>query len=94
MLATRQPARHAIAMPSPVAVSGVGGVQVDLAGAASGQHRVAGSDGDDPAFLHVLYIYADAEAVDAGRSDQVDGKVLLQQHESPGPHGRWHRLHG
>jgi hypothetical protein len=60
---------------------GVGGVQVDLAGAACRQHRVAGGDGDDPAVLYVLHIHADAAAVVAGRPDQVDRNVLFQQHD-------------
>ena len=57
-------------------------VQVYLAGAAGGQHRLVGGDGDDLLAVHVLHVQpiamgravADAELV---RRDQVDRDVIL-----------------
>ena len=60
---------------------GVGGVQIDLAGAAGGEHRVARGEGDDLARLDVEHIRA--EAAGAGLADlvadhQVDRDVVFE----------------
>ncbi len=53
MFPTRQPARQAIAMPSPVEVSGLRRVAVDLADAAGGEHHRAGGQRLDAPCVHV-----------------------------------------
>ena len=44
MFAMAAPARHAIATPSPVAIVGVGGVEINFAASARGQHDPIASD--------------------------------------------------
>ena len=60
---------------------GVGGVEIDLAGAAGGEHRVARGEGDDLVRLDVEHVGAEAAGArlaDLVADDQVDRDVMLE----------------
>ena len=86
MFPTQRPARQAIATPSPVATSGLV-VEIDLAGAAGGEHGVARGEGQHALALDVEHV--GARAACAGlpqlvRGDEIDRDVVLVDVDVPG----------
>ena len=83
MLAMTAPARQAIATPSPVAMSGIGRVEINFPAAARGQDEPVGPNGFD--FARALIEHVNAEAAifrgeaKLARRDQIDGHVIFQQ---------------
>src|SRR5690606_24040909 len=60
---------------------GIGGVEIDLAGAAGGEHRVARGEGDDLVRLDVEHVGAEATGArlaDLVAHHQIDGDMVFE----------------
>ena len=83
MFAMSAPARHAIATPSPVAISGIGRVEINLAATAGRQDQPIGADRFHCAGGFIEHINAEAvilgREAELRRGDQIDRHVIFEK---------------